>query len=94
MKRFRFILLFIGTNIFFIFLQIHKSGKITQISYQNQSKQHELDKLTQKKEVLTHQLQAMKNPATIKKYAAEELKMKNISLQQIHVVNLNNNNGS
>ncbi len=89
MKRLRFIILFVGTNILFIFLQIHKSGKITEISYQNQNKQHQLDILKQQKEALTHQFQAMKNPSAVKDYATEELHMKNVSLQQVHIMNPN-----
>ncbi len=88
MKRLRFIILFVGVNILFIFLQIHKNGKITEISYQNQNKQHQLDILKQQKEALTHQFQAMKNPSSVKDYAAEELNMKNVSLQQVHIMNL------
>ncbi len=87
MKRATFILLFFSTNILFVFLHIHKNGKIDKICYQNQSKQRELDILRQQKEVLTHQFQALKNPSAIKEYAAKELNMKNVALKQVHIAN-------
>lgn len=70
---------------------IHKNGKFNEISYKKQQKQHELEQLKHQKETLMHQFQAMKNPASIKEYATDELEMKSVELRQIHVMN---NNGA
>jgi len=86
MKRLTFIVLFVGINIFFIFLQIHKQSLLKEISYQNQKKKIELDTLLQQKDTLTHQLQALKSPGFIKEYATNNLNMKPVKLSQIKLM--------
>ncbi|TET06935.1 hypothetical protein E3J79_00480 [Candidatus Dependentiae bacterium] len=86
MKRLTFIVLFVGINILFIFLQIHKQSQITKVSYQNQRKKMELDTLIQQKEAVTNQLQVLKNPASVKKYATNRLNMKKTRLNQIKLL--------
>lgn len=78
-------MLFVGANILFIFLQIHKKGEITKLSYRLQEKEAELVALDQQKESLTHQLQALQNPTNIKHYATSTLNMKNIKISQVHL---------
>jgi len=86
MKRSTFIVLFAGVNVLFVFLQIDKNSKITDLSYQNQRKQREIDLLLHQKESLTNQLEALKNPAAVKEYASEQLHMKKIKLSQIKLM--------
>ena len=86
MKRSTFIVLFVGVNVLFIFLHIHKKSKITELLYQNQRKQKELDLLLHQKDTLLNQMQAGKNPVAVKEYASEQLHMKKISLRQINLM--------
>jgi len=86
MKRLTFIVLFVGVNVLFIFLQIDKKSKITDLSYQNQRKQREIDLLLHQKESLTNQLQSLKNPTAVKEYASKQLNMKKIKLSQIKLM--------
>ena len=86
MKRSTFIMLFVGTNILFIFLQIHKKGEINKLSYQLQKKEAELAALDQQVESLTHQLQALANPTNIKHAATTDLNMKPIKISQVHLL--------
>lgn len=86
MKRSTFIVLFVGVNVLFVFLHIHKKSKITELLYQNQRKQKEIDLLLHQKDTLINQMQAVKNPAAVKEYASEQLHMKKISLSQINLM--------
>jgi len=86
MKKLTFIVLFCGVNIFLIFLQIDKKGKNTALSYEIQRKERELQELIQQKEHLTNKLHVLKNPSTIKEFAAEQLNMKKIKLSQIKLL--------
>ena len=86
MKRLTFIVIFVGTNILFVFLQIHKEGLITKTSYALQTIKTKLTSLTQQKEALIHQLQALQNPSAVKKFAMQELNMKPVKLSQIKLM--------
>jgi len=83
MKKPTFIILFIGTNIFFIFVQVYKQSQVIKLSYQKQKNEAEKEALSQKKDDLTQQLYALKNRTSIKKYAQNKLNMRKINLKQI-----------
>jgi len=83
MSRSTFIILFIGFNIAIIFLQIHKESKINELLYQNQKIEKDIVQFKQKKEILLHQLESLRNPSAVKEYAMEVLKMKKVALNQI-----------
>jgi len=87
MKKHTFITLFIGTNIMFIFLQIHKHNLVINQSYRKQTNEHARATLVQKKRQLTQQLYALKDRSAIKQFAQENLNMSPIKLGQINKLN-------
>lgn len=87
MKKNTFITIFIAIHVVFIFLQIHKYSQIIKQSYQKQKNELQKNELIQKKQLLTHQLYAMKNRSIVKKFAQESLNMHPINLSQIKKLN-------
>jgi hypothetical protein len=86
MKRPIFIFVFIACNIGMILLQIKNHTNIVQLQYRKQRNEKIKEELSQKKAAALRSLYALKNPATIKKFATEELNMQKICLQQIKTV--------
>ena len=87
MKRSLFISLFIGTNIFFVFLQIHRHSLFIKVSYEKQRQEKIKTELAQKKQNLIHELYSLKDRGAIKKFAEAELGMHKVKLNQIKKLN-------
>jgi len=86
MKRNLFALLFIGTHIIFIVLQIHRHTLYIQYSYQKQKNEKMYDNLLKQQEMLAYELHTLHNNETIKKYAQNELGMMPTNLKHIRKV--------
>lgn len=86
MKRNLFALLFVGTHIVFIILQIHRHTLYIQYSYQKQKNEKAYDNLLKEKEMLAYELHTLHNNETIKKYAQNDLGMMPTNLKQIKKV--------
>lgn len=69
MKRISFLFLFIFTQIFLIFFQIHKQSKIISLSYKNQKAEKQKIELIQRRQNLKQQIYFLQNPKTIKDFA-------------------------
>jgi hypothetical protein len=78
-----FITFFISIHIIFIFLQIHKQSYGIELSYQKQKHEKMRQELIEKKNSLIQELNIAQHRSTIKGYAQNTLKMKEISLSQI-----------
>ena len=83
MKKVAFISLFIITHITFIFLQIHKHMAFIKQSFAKQKNERLLESLHEKKQEIINQFYALKNRATIKTFAQQNLQMNPIHLHQI-----------
>jgi hypothetical protein len=83
MPKISFLLVIVGSQLFFVFLLINKSSKFIKESYEKQKLELTKSELLHKKEVLTNQLYAHKNPTLIKKFAQEILKLQPIKINQI-----------
>lgn len=83
MKQNTFIILFIGTHIFFITAQIYKQSKFVKLSYDKQKHESEKEKLLKKKQELTNTLYALENPIKIKEFATTTLHMEPLSINQV-----------
>ncbi len=86
MKRNVFALLFVGTHIIFIVLQIHRHTLYIKYSYQKQKNEKIYENLLKEQEMLTYELHTLHNNETIKKYAQNELGMMPTNLKHIKKV--------
>lgn len=89
MKSPRFVTIFIGAQIAFIFLQIHKHSLFIKQSYRKQHCERVHDEESHKNQQLTQQLYALQSHTEIKKFASEQLKMTHINLNQIKKMQAN-----
>lgn len=78
-----FPLVFISTNVLFVFFIIFKQSWMTQLSYEKQRLEKELSNLKQKKDVLEQELYIHQDPAEVKKHASKDLKMSKIKIGQV-----------
>lgn len=83
MKKNSFIAFFITIHLVLIFLQVHKHTLFIKNNYKQQLYEKEIAVLTEKKQILTQQLYALKDRNTIKKFAYEKLKMRPYTLHQV-----------
>ena len=83
MKKNSFLTIFISAHIILIFLQIHKHTLFVKNNYQHQQCEKKLASLTEKKQILTQELHALKDRENIKKYAQEKLGMRPYALNQV-----------
>ncbi|MDZ4153678.1 hypothetical protein [Methylicorpusculum sp.] len=83
MAKKTFLFTVLGAQLMFIFLLIHKSSQFIKESYQKQKIELIKNELAHRKELLTNQLYANKNPAQIKKFAQEQLNMQPIKISQL-----------
>lgn len=86
MKRTVFVLLFIGTHIIFIALQIHRHSAYIQYSYQKQKNEKMYENLLKEQEMLAYELHTLHNSENIKNYAQNELNMMPTTLRHIKKV--------
>lgn len=82
MKKNIFIIVFIGTQIFFIFFYIHTQSRIIKLSYDKQKNEKTKNNLIQRKQELKQMLCATHNYGVVKQFALEK-NMKQITLSQI-----------
>lgn len=83
MKKNSFLTFVISAHIIIIFLQIHKHTLFVKNSYNQQQCEKNLATLTEKKQILTQELHALKDREYIKKYAQEKLNMRPYALNQV-----------
>lgn len=83
MKRSTAIIIFIGTQLFLILLQIHKQSLVVRYSYTKQKYEQEKQELLNKKQELINSLYTLQNQQRIKEFATEKLGMKPVRLKQI-----------
>lgn len=86
MKRNLFALLFVGTHIVFIILQIHRHTLYIQYSYQKQKNEKMYENLLKEQEMLAYELHTLHSNEAIKKYAQNDLGMMPTNLKQIKKV--------
>lgn len=83
MKRPYFITIFLGTQVFLVFFQIHKHSKMIRLSYQKQKSEQRKEQLVQQVQSLTQQLYVLKEQSSVKQFAQEHLGMKKIKISQV-----------
>jgi cell division protein FtsL len=83
MKKNFFITIIITVHIILIFLQVHKHTLFIKNSYNHQQCEKKIVALTEKKQILTQELYALKDRESIKKYAQNNLKMRPYALNQV-----------
>jgi len=83
MKKNSFITIFITAHIVLIFLQVHKHTLFIKNSYKHQQCEKKVAALTEKKQILTQELYALKDRENIKKYARDTLHMHPYTLAQV-----------
>ena len=83
MKKNFFITIIITVHIVLIFLQVHKHTLFIKNSYNHQQCEKKIVALTEKKQILTQELYALKDRESIKKYAQNNLKMRPYALNQV-----------
>lgn len=91
MKKGSLITLFIGVNVLFIFLQIHKHTQFVKYGYMLQECEKQRDVLHTKKQMLMQHLHAHIDRESIKRFAGTKLNMRPIKLSQIKKINENGN---
>lgn len=88
MMRNLFVLVFIGTHIIFVILQIHRHTSYTQYSYQKQKNEKIYASLLKEQELLSHELHVLYNNEVIKFYAQNNLGMMSINVHHIKRISL------
>lgn len=83
----RNVALFLGAQLLFVFLHIHKHIFFIKTSFDRQKKERRRDQLLQQKEFTIQQLQAAQNKTGIKEFAVTELKFQPIRMHQIRRLN-------
>ncbi len=83
LKKHFFLITFIATNIFFIFLLIHKQTMSSRLFYQQQELEQTINNLNARKQEFTEALYLKQDKAHIKEIAVNKLGMQKISLRQI-----------
>lgn len=83
MKKNSFLTFVISAHIVIIFSQIYKHTLFVENSYNQQQCDKTLTLLTEKKQILTQELHALKDREYIKKYAQEKLNMRPYALNQV-----------
>jgi len=83
LKRSSFIILFIGAQVSFIFLQIHKHAQFIKQSFIKQKNERIKENLDLARLNLEIELNTLKNQSLIKKIAQEKLHLKPIRLNQV-----------
>lgn len=86
MKTRLFLALFVCIQIFFIFFHLHKQSSLIELAYQKQKNETVLAELIEQRKQLTHELQTLKNPSLVKKFAQEELHMEPIKMSALKKV--------
>ncbi|NBP15212.1 hypothetical protein EBU95_12555, partial [bacterium] len=69
--------------ILLIGIKINKQSQFIKISYERQRLEQKKIELLQQKQALTNDLYAFQNPALIKQFAQETLKMEPLNLKQV-----------
>src|SRR3990167_5873121 len=82
------IVIFVMTNLLFIFLQIHKQSQFVKLSYANQRLEKEKYQLIRQRNELVHQLYLQQSRKNVQKYAQDQLGMHETSVRQIHKMDL------
>ncbi len=83
MKKKTSIGIFIGVQLLFVTLYIHKQSVLVKLSYQKQAAQEELKKMIAHKEIVASKLCDVQNPKRVKHFAQEKLGMQPLALKKI-----------
>ena len=75
MKKSAFLALFIGANVGFVLLHLHKQSQFIHLSYTKQKIELETCTLVKQKQELTHQLYTLYDRARVLSFAKKELNM-------------------
>lgn len=78
-----FPLILISTNIVFIFFIIFKQSWLTQLSFEKQKLEKELNELKQKNDELNQELYMQQDPSAIKDFASKQLNLSKIKIAQV-----------
>ncbi len=87
MKRSSFIGFFVGGQILFILLHLHKQSLFIKYSYLKQKVETEKESLEKENEHLTHQLYTLHDRAQVKEFAQNKLDLKPMKITQIKKIN-------
>lgn len=79
-------LIFITTNLFFMFFLIYKNSRIIELTYKKQKNEKKRDSLLKNRDLLKRELCMIQNHASIKEYAINELKMQKVHLKDIRTL--------
>ena len=82
------VVVFVATNLLFIFLQIHKQSQFVKLSYSRQRLEKEQDQLNKQRNDLIHKIYLQQSRKNVKKYATSKLGMQDTSVQQIHNIDI------
>ncbi|HEX2977657.1 MAG TPA: hypothetical protein VHO47_00840 [Candidatus Babeliales bacterium] len=80
MRKRTFIAFFVGIHLTFIVLVIHKQSLFISLSFEKQRLEKQKLELLQEKDTLSQELFALNNKSDIKKFATEQLNMKQLAL--------------
>ena len=78
------IVIFVATNLLFIFLQIHKQSQFVRLSYDKQRLEKEHETLLKERNDFVHKLYLQQSRKHVKQYAKDKLGMRPTSVRQMH----------
>ena len=81
------VVIFVATNLLFIFLQIHKQSQFVRLSYNKQRLEKEHESLLKQRNDLVHKLYLQQGRKHVKQYAKDKLGMRSTTVRQVHKVN-------
>ena len=82
-KKYGFNIIFLFTNVLFIFLLIYRKTTFSHLHYEKQRLDSNLEDLIKDKQKLEQELLIIKEPRKIQKFAQKKLGMQKIKISQI-----------
>lgn len=82
-KKRTFISFFIGIHLMFVVLQIHKQSVFIGLSFEKQRLEKRMLELVEQKNQLAQELFILENKSEIKKFATNQLNMKQLTLSNL-----------
>jgi cell division protein FtsL len=83
LNRRTFIAFFVGIHLCFIVLLIHKQSLYIGLTFEKQRLEKQKQDLSDQKDRLSQELLALNNKSDIKKYATDQLNMKQLTLSNL-----------
>ncbi|OGB83399.1 hypothetical protein A3F66_01055 [candidate division TM6 bacterium RIFCSPHIGHO2_12_FULL_32_22] len=83
LKKYGFNIIFLFTNILFIFLLIYKKTTFSHLNYEKQKLDNNLEDLVKEKQKLEQELLIIKEPRKIQRFAQKKLGMQKVKISQV-----------